>query len=79
MISLLTKTTPSSARKNNINTGKSVSDSDIQSNNNFATPADIFNQDNANELAQRPDICINQIIITPLPTLYAGSQIKTTR
>ena len=34
--------TPSSAQKSNINTNKSVNDSNIQSNNNFVTPAYIF-------------------------------------
>ena len=61
--------TPSSAHKG-ISTDKSVNDSNIQSNNNFATPADIFNRDNDSELAQSPDICINENIITPSPTLY---------
>ena len=37
--------TPSSPHKN-INTDKNVNNSNIQSNNNFATPAHIFNQDN---------------------------------
>ena len=37
--------TPSSSHKN-INTDKNVDYSNIESNNNFATPADIFNQDN---------------------------------
>ena len=61
--------TPSSAHKSYINTNQSVSDSDIQSDNNFATSADIFNRGNANELAQSPDICINDNIVTPSPTL----------
>ena len=60
--------TPSSPRKS-INTDKNVNDSDIQSNNNFAIPADIFNRDNEKELAQSPNICINENIITPSPTL----------
>ena len=68
--------TPSSLHKN-FNTDKNVNNSNIQSNNNFATPADIFNQDNEKELAQSPDICINKNIITPSPTLYGGSQINT--
>ena len=37
--------TPSSPHKN-INTDKNVNNSNIQSNNNFATSADVFNQDN---------------------------------
>ena len=49
----------------------------MQSNNNFATPADIFNRDSEKELAQSPDICINKNIITPSPTLYGGSQTNT--
>ena len=44
--------TPSSAHKG-IHIDKSVNDSNIQSNNNFATPADIFNQDNDSELPQK--------------------------
>ena len=48
----LEKQRDSRAHKSSINTDKSVNDSDIQSNNNFATPADISNQDNANELPQ---------------------------
>ena len=68
--------TPSSAHNSNINTDKSVNDSNIQSNNNLATPSDIFDRGNANELTQRTDICINENIITPSPTLYVGSQIN---
>ena len=70
--------TPSSPHKN-INTDRNVNNSNIQSNNNFATPADIFNQDNEKELAESPDICINKNIITPSPTLYGGSQINTSQ
>ena len=61
--------TPSSPHKSS-NTDKSVNGSNIQSNNNVATPADIFNRDNEKELAQSPGICINENIITPSPTLY---------
>ena len=68
--------TPSSPLKN-FNTDKNVNNSNIQSNNNFATPADIFNRDSEKELAQSPDICINKNIITPSPTLYGGSQTNT--
>ena len=57
--------TPSSPHKN-INTDKNVSDSDIQSNNNFATPADIFNRDNEEELAQSHGICKYYHLITYL-------------
>ena len=51
MISLTSRET-TRAHKSSINTDKSVNDSDVQSNSNFATPADISNQDNANELPQ---------------------------
>ena len=68
--------TPSSPLKN-FNTDKNVNNSNIQSNNNFATPADIFNRDNEKELSQSPDICINKNIIIPSPTLYGGSQTNT--
>ena len=75
--------TPSSPH-NNISTDKSekndknVNDLNIRSiNNNFVTPADIFNRDNKKELTQSPDICINKNIITLSPTLYGGSQINT--
>ena len=48
--------TPSSAQKSNISTDKSVNDSNIQSNHNYASPdaspADVFNRDNTNELVQ---------------------------
>ena len=66
--------TPSSPHKN-FNADKNVNNSNIQSNNNFATPADIFNRDN--ELAQSPDICISKNIITPSPNFYGGSQTNT--
>ena len=72
--------TPSSAQKSNINTDKSVNDSNIQSNNNYASPdaspTDVFNRDNTNELAQS-SICINENFITPLPVLYDRSKINT--
>ena len=68
--------TPSSPHKS-INTDKSVKDSNIQSNNNFATPADIFHQYNEKEFAQSSEICIKEDIITPSPTLYCGSQTNT--
>ena len=68
--------TPSSAHNSIINTDKRVNDSNIQSNNNFATPSDIFNWSNPSELTQRTDTCINENIITPSPTLYVGSQIN---
>ena len=65
-----------SAHKCNINTDQSADDSNIQSNNNYATPADNFNLNNTKEVAQSPDICINEDIITTSPTLYGGSQIN---
>ena len=60
-----------------INIEKNVNDSNIQSNNYFASPADIFNRDNEKKLAQSSDICINENIITQSPNLYGGSQINT--
>ena len=68
--------TPSSPHKS-FNTDENVNNSNIQSKNNFATPADIFNRDSEKELAQSPDISINKNIITPSPTLYGGSQTNT--
>ena len=69
--------TPSSPHKS-INTDKNVKDLNIRSiNNNFVTPADIFNRDNKKELTQSPDMCINKNIITLPPTLYGGSRINT--
>ena len=41
----------------------SVSDSNIQSNNNSATPEDIFNQDNANKLAENPTFALKNILL----------------
>ena len=68
--------TPSSPHKN-FNTDENVNNSNIQSNNNFATPADIFNRDNEKDFAQSPNICIYKNIVTPSPTLYGGSQTNT--
>lgn len=56
------KCNPSSAY---INFQKFSKDSNIQSNNNYATSADIFNRNNINELTLSPEICINKNIITP--------------
>ena len=41
----------------------SISDSNIQSNNNFATPEDIVNQDNANKLAENPTFALKNILL----------------
>lgn len=68
--------TPSSAHKDNINTEKSVSDSNIQCNNNFTTPADIFNRDNASRPIQKRNIDINDVIPSSF-NLYDGSRINT--
>ena len=61
------------------NADKNVNNSNIQSNNNFTTPEDIFNRDNEKELAQNPDICISKKIITPSPTLYMADPKLTPR
>ena len=68
--------TPSSAHKDNVNTEKSVSDSNIQSNNNFATPADIFNRDNASRPIQKRNIDIKDVIPSSF-NLHDGSRINT--
>ena len=60
-----------------INADKSVNDSNIQSNNRFATPADIIHRDNEKELAQSSEIFINKDIITLSSTLHSGSQTNT--
>ena len=52
---------------------KVSNDSNIQSNNNFATPADIFNRDNNNEHSRSSDICINENII---PNYHPASETE---
>ena len=70
--------TPSSPQKN-INTDKNVNDSNIQNNNNFAIPAELFNQDNEKNLLKVPKFALAKIL-SPHHLLHmVDSKIKPRR
>ena len=54
--------TPSSPHKN-FNTDENVNNSNIQSKNNFATPADIFNRDSEKKLLKVPTFALMKTLL----------------